>query len=760
MDSIISPLLPKSPSPGTCLPKPHPPDLQRYMQIGSFMKLARRKLHREYKYSDKEHLTFRYWINSVMPCWCFQYMFNTLPKALHCLLCNTVEELKDPDSKLTRGSSDESTDEDEEPDCHNKGLKLKKNEGSERESLIGESKRKKNKRPSFNTNRCGNDEESFLLKSYETKDNTDQMHKNASYDSLKNTNKHRNINSSVDLLKETQINTIQENLPNESQKQFNEPMIIKEIIDNNVSVINHHKKAHKKMSTVLKLLARRKVRIKHKKIYKKKLLSKAGLGFNVILFLKRMFLLEYVNTKPKCRYIKISTINVKKIRRLKRGRLKVKLVSKKSKGYPCNEKTNKFVNNIKNNTIDTSHFNYVEAENSQEHTQNVQKKIQKNQNSHRNAVTLKSHSHKFENFYKLCCYFNENKFGSSKQKKKALENSNSSILNNKANFKRRKKIESNPNHKTEKGNISTRNYCLSTYLFDQNWIKEKKSAIDMNKGQIAKSDLAKLRNKKPAAVEKNENIEDFKKPVPLTTNKCSCSLKICICNQKRHSIKNPEKGVTVLPLVKSSSCQYSSESPTLAHANQIDELNDIYTTDSLSKPYKDAAINIKTQTSTCATQCRSLNKYKSCSCIEINNRSKEFGDTINYETWSDIKSTVTLSEYSFNEDTKTDLTICSRVTIDDSDQTEPYKRRNESSTKRKYIVTKSNKAIITDRTKLCDVSTFTSDWWSPIFERKDVKDSFKRNDRRKQKDKSVSTDGRVVTFMSRPQIIPQGSQIK
>lgn len=33
----------------------------------SFMKFARRKLHREYKYSSDENLTFRYWIDSIMP---------------------------------------------------------------------------------------------------------------------------------------------------------------------------------------------------------------------------------------------------------------------------------------------------------------------------------------------------------------------------------------------------------------------------------------------------------------------------------------------------------------------------------------------------------------------------------------------------------------------------------------------------------------------------------------------------------------------
>ncbi|XP_052744849.1 DC-STAMP domain-containing protein 2-like [Bicyclus anynana] len=115
-NALTIPLVQTIPSPITCLPNPYPPDLQRYTQIavlimllwffalfepyglrlrhvimghyrperakaravwlynhilrtrGSFMKLARRKLHREYKYSNQEHLTFRHWINSLLPC--------------------------------------------------------------------------------------------------------------------------------------------------------------------------------------------------------------------------------------------------------------------------------------------------------------------------------------------------------------------------------------------------------------------------------------------------------------------------------------------------------------------------------------------------------------------------------------------------------------------------------------------------------------------------------------------------------------------
>ncbi|XP_038219769.1 uncharacterized protein LOC119838028 [Zerene cesonia] len=137
-------------SPISCLPNPHPPDFQRYTQIGiliillwlfalfepyglrlrhvimghyrperakaratwlynhilrtrgSFMKLARRKLHREYKYSGEENLTFRHWVDSHIPCNFLRRLLGTLPKEPHCLLCDTIDLLKDPDTRLIR----------------------------------------------------------------------------------------------------------------------------------------------------------------------------------------------------------------------------------------------------------------------------------------------------------------------------------------------------------------------------------------------------------------------------------------------------------------------------------------------------------------------------------------------------------------------------------------------------------------------------------------------------------------------------------
>ncbi|XP_045506601.1 uncharacterized protein LOC123702833 isoform X2 [Colias croceus] len=147
---LTVPLYLPASSPISCLPNPHPPDFQRYYQIGvliillwlfalfepyglrlrhvimghyrperakaratwlynhilrtrgSFMKLARRKLHREYKYSGEENLTFRHWVDSHIPCYFLRRLLGTLPKEPHCLLCDTIDLLRDPDTRLIR----------------------------------------------------------------------------------------------------------------------------------------------------------------------------------------------------------------------------------------------------------------------------------------------------------------------------------------------------------------------------------------------------------------------------------------------------------------------------------------------------------------------------------------------------------------------------------------------------------------------------------------------------------------------------------
>ncbi|XP_045539859.1 uncharacterized protein LOC106719048 [Papilio machaon] len=134
----------------SCLPNPDPPDLYRYTQIGvlifllwffalfepyglrlshvimghyrperakaralwlynhilksrgGFMKFARRKLHKEYKYLKKDELTFVEWLDSILPCWWLRCLLGTVPKEPNCLLCGSIEETNKLDSKLVR----------------------------------------------------------------------------------------------------------------------------------------------------------------------------------------------------------------------------------------------------------------------------------------------------------------------------------------------------------------------------------------------------------------------------------------------------------------------------------------------------------------------------------------------------------------------------------------------------------------------------------------------------------------------------------
>ncbi|CAH2059572.1 unnamed protein product, partial [Iphiclides podalirius] len=147
---LTLPLSITPPSVVTCLPNPRPPDVHRYTQIGvlicllwssalfepyglrlrhvimglyrperakaralwlynhilrtrgGLMKFARRKLHKEYKYSNKDEMTFVQWLDSHIPWWWLRYLLGTLPKDPCCLLCNIVEEVNSFGVKLCR----------------------------------------------------------------------------------------------------------------------------------------------------------------------------------------------------------------------------------------------------------------------------------------------------------------------------------------------------------------------------------------------------------------------------------------------------------------------------------------------------------------------------------------------------------------------------------------------------------------------------------------------------------------------------------
>ncbi|KAJ2940495.1 hypothetical protein O0L34_g6427 [Tuta absoluta] len=77
------------------------------------------------------------------------------------------------------------------------------------------------------------------------------------------------------------------------------------------------------------------------------------------------------------------------------------------------------------------------------------------------------------------------------------------------------------------------------------------------------------------------------------------------------------------------------------------------------------------------------------------------------------------------------------------------------------LVTKSNMATATETPKCCDASTVTSDWWSPVLERKNKGFTLAKNEvqvhqptPKTWQDRCVGTSARVVTFNSVAKIVP------
>lgn len=131
-----------------------------------------------------------------------------------------------------------------------------------------------------------------------------------------------------------------------------------------------------------------------------------------------------------------------------------------------------------------------------------------------------------------------------------------------------------------------------------------------------------------------------------------------------------------------------------------------------------------------------------------------------YSSNETIESTVSKES---DEETKTDTTICSLATIDYEDETPRWK----SPRRKVKVTTKANQSTATDVKRVCDVSTVTSDWWSPILERRKNNLPLKKEEQHKistpvktrRRNAGMSTEGRVVKFQSDAQIIPSGKTL-
>ncbi|XP_063369337.1 DC-STAMP domain-containing protein 2-like [Cydia amplana] len=150
LEALSVPLILPAASTAGCLPDPHPPDLRRYAHIGTlilllwllalfepyglrlrhvisgryeperakaravwlyyhiirtrscFLKYARRKLHRQFKYMSEEKYTFQNLLNNCIPCQWLRTLLGVGPAELHCLLCCTKHRQEDLDRHLKR----------------------------------------------------------------------------------------------------------------------------------------------------------------------------------------------------------------------------------------------------------------------------------------------------------------------------------------------------------------------------------------------------------------------------------------------------------------------------------------------------------------------------------------------------------------------------------------------------------------------------------------------------------------------------------
>ncbi|CAK1594337.1 unnamed protein product [Parnassius mnemosyne] len=171
---------------------------------------------------------------------------------------------------------------------------------------------------------------------------------------------------------------------------------------------------------------------------------------------------------------------------------------------------------------------------------------------------------------------------------------------------------------------------------------------------------------------------------------------------------------------------------------------------------QDAAVEIRCPICTCATQCHSTSCYQHTSILSKNLQENIYEDIPTPDYTFDDDETL-FSD--FTSDEKSDTTVqsarCNHVAVEFCDKLTKTKRICKTCCGVKEPPLKRNhQATVTDKTKFKDVSTVTKDWWSPICEKKNKKPCCNKKRDKKSSDKCICTDGRLVTFRSRTQLIP------
>ncbi|XP_047512463.1 uncharacterized protein LOC125054541 isoform X2 [Pieris napi] len=229
-------------------------------------------------------------------------------------------------------------------------------------------------------------------------------------------------------------------------------------------------------------------------------------------------------------------------------------------------------------------------------------------------------------------------------------------------------------------------------------------------------------------------------------------------NKKVNKEGTAEKGTTVLPILQTRSCQCVDNTLVQDRGTQMRWKSQPTTSPvRLKSASKKPGCTTTKGKCSCATQYRYIGDNKACnSTLKSKSGFTDLNSNTNEDTYSDTICLCRSLSSVFSDETRTDTTICSRLEVDYIEE-KPRKTTIRHVKKIKVnVTTKTNQGTSTDKTRLCDVSTLTEDWWSPLNERKPMKK--KREEagdyKHRKKNKGVTTDRRFVKFLSRAQIIP------
>ncbi|XP_059050497.1 uncharacterized protein LOC131845449 [Achroia grisella] len=830
-----------------CLPNPHPPDLQRYSQIGilifllwffalfepyglrlrhvimghyrperakaraewlynhilrtrgGFMKFARRKLHRKYKYCTEEKYTFIKWLETRIPFWWLRSLLGINPKEPHCLLCGTEEHRNDANTRLQRcnsinclgiyctscfvdigqlctvclspndygdlsdvslekGSSDESDEESDSKAGSTTQLLDKTTDDINDELLLIIEGKKSNmlqeKRQIFSS--IQNED------STEFSENTPLLYDSGavfnkqtyiSYNEYSSTSNKRAVirsafnitseeNKQLDDQEYDKREIFNSNIENKHTCYYVRKFLnlcsgywhgIKENVTSCSDLINASTKINLKRDNVTKNYKRRK---------KSKSNSKATTKYR-----------SYErNDDEETRKYRISAFLEEQdwIKRLERKRSK-KIRNKRLKVLNEGLRLENLKENYVTETVKNTNFDYNNTvyENFNQNFGNLPKleKCEVCQEHIPNSLVVNSRNEKTSaDITRRMSFY------------KSIGNDDFDILKN--------ELNQEPN----------RNFPSSSNTGQTIPIMRKEDNLIQN------ANIKNGRHTSNSRDVKSENKTVV--PSPVAVQFCECLSEAGTKHQQPE--EKPQRKLTqktnitdaeveAAPVICHCGTQYTTTSDNVKKDKKIIAKVQLEQKEKATK--KEMAEDIEAQPSKFRTSNYedsrpderkeeiSGTSFESSSqmCLlrKLAANENVWSEIYEYTSGISIKSDSLISSSININASITDNTVCSYVCID--------KIHDKKFKKPKYaVVTKANQCTTTDRARLCDVSTIIDDWWSPIVERKKIGEVYfekkagdfellNKNARNKRKSRAAATDGKFVTFTSKAQIIPRGT---